>query len=507
VSGETVADRRVHPGTVILRALKGAPQTLVAAPAALSFISGGGLWRAAAVAAALAAVGILAQALTWWRFRYGVGAGEIVIESGILHRNRRSIPFERVQDVDIERGPLARIFGLAKVRIETGAGGKDEGLLDSVTVAEADRLRATVRAWREGEGAPAAIHDPATEAAAPAVPQARLLFAMALPRVLLFGLFNFSLAFIAGAFALLQTFDEILPFDIYDPARWVGLVGDNLPQRFTAGAIAAVLVLALILGVIAGLVSTVSRDFGYRLSIEGGRFRRERGLLTRSEAVIARARIQIARLETGPIRRAFGWFGLSFQTLGAASDGSGRQVAAPFARQDELDPILAETRPLRLPQEAALTMVSQRHILRALLRNLLPPLAAILWGAVFWRPALFFLALLPLLAITSALERRFHRYALDGDMLFIAKGVLRQRLWIIPLRNAQAISVARSWLQRRLGIATLAIDTAGAPGRDAPRIVDIDRETARGLAAAIAAARATYSPASYSSGRKSGTER
>ncbi|HEY0043267.1 MAG TPA: PH domain-containing protein [Allosphingosinicella sp.] len=503
MSAETVADRRVHPGTVLLRVIKAAPQTVIAAPAGIAFVSGGGLWRALGLAAILAAVGLFFHGLAWYRFRYGVGAEEIVIESGILHRNRRSIPFERVQDVDIERALLARIFGLAKVRIETGAGGKDEGLLDSVTVAEADRLRATVRAWRAGEGAaPAAMLEPGSAAAAPVEPQGRLLFAMGLPRVLLFGLFNFSLAFIAGAFAFLQTFDKVLPFDIYDPARWVGLVGDRLPHRFTAGAIAAVLVLALILGFIAGVIRTVSRDFGYKLSIEGDRFRRERGLLTRTEAVIAKGRIQLARLETGPIRRAAGWFGLSFQTLGAASDGSGSQVAAPFATRDELDPILAETRPLRLPQEAALTMVSNRHILRALLRNLAPPLAAILWVSAFWRPALFFLALLPLLALKAALERRFHRYALDGDMLFIARGVWRQRLWVIPVRNAQAISVARGWMQRLLGLASVAIDTAGAPASGAPRIVDVRLETALGLAAEIAAARAAYS-----SGRKSGTER
>src|SRR3546814_8824644 len=89
--------------------------------------------------------------IIWSRFRYGVGPGEIVIEKGLLHRTRRSIPFERIQDVDIERGPLQRLFGLAKVKIETGGSGKDEGLLDSVTLAEADRLRGIIRA---GKGAP-----------------------------------------------------------------------------------------------------------------------------------------------------------------------------------------------------------------------------------------------------------------------------------------------------------------------------------------------------------------
>ena len=98
---------------------------------------------------------------------------------------------------------------------------------------------------------------------------------MKLPRLLLFGVFNFSLIYIAGLFALLQAFDDVLArwlgFDIYDPARWLGLFGERLPDRFTAGAIAAVLGLAVLLGVVAGVARTVARDFGYRLALEGGR--------------------------------------------------------------------------------------------------------------------------------------------------------------------------------------------------------------------------------------------
>ena len=58
------------------------------------------------------AIGIL---LYWMRFEYRVGANEIRIDSGILSRTHRSIPFDRVQDVDISQGLLARLLGLAKV--------------------------------------------------------------------------------------------------------------------------------------------------------------------------------------------------------------------------------------------------------------------------------------------------------------------------------------------------------------------------------------------------------
>jgi putative membrane protein len=486
-----------------LRLVREAPSVVFGLPAALAIFSDAGISRAIMAAAAIATVILVVNALSWWSFRYGVGEREIVIESGILTRNRRSIPFERVQDVDIERALLARVFGLAKVRVETGAGGKDEGVLDSVTVAEADRLRASVRAWH---GQAPALAAEIEGAAAPAIVvpevQGRLLFAMDMRRVLIFGLFSFSLVYIASLFALLQTFDKTLPFDIYDPARWIGLVEHRLPSRFTAAAIGFVLFLAILLGVFAGILRTLARDHGYRLSVEGNRFRRERGLFTRTEAVIAKKRVQLALVSSGPIRGLFGWSGLSFQTLGAASDASGMQAAAPFARRDEIEPVLAEAGRLRLPPPPELAMVSSRHIIRALLGSVAPALVAILIAGVFFTPALFALALLPLLGGAAALQRRFHRYALDGALLFISRGVWRQQLWIVPVENVQALSVARSWLQRRLGLATLSVDTAGAPQMRGARIVDLRVELAEGLSAQLAERRRAYA-----SGRKSGTDR
>lgn len=485
------ADRHLHPATIALRFVKEAPSTLLALPAALAFTLRTGLWGALLLAAALAVALLLVKWLAWRRFRYGVGAAEIVIESGILHRNRRSIPFDRVQDVDIERTFLARLFGLAKVRIETGAGGKDEGLLDSVSLAEAHRLRETVRAWRT-DGIAAAVELPGE------TPASQALFAMDVPRVLLFGVFNFSLVYIAGLFALLQTFDRFLPFDIYDPARWVGLVGPYLPHRWTFGAIAAVLFVAGLLGSVAGVLRTLARDYGFRLSLEGDRLRREQGLFTRSEAVIARRRVQLAQVAGGPLRALFGWSGLSFQTLGAGSDRSGHQSAAPFATRAEIETVLAEVAPLRLPPPPELAPVSRRHILRSAAARLAPAAAAILALAVWERAALLLLALLPLLVAGAALERRYHRYALADDLLFVARGVWRRRLWIVPLKNVQSLSLSRGLLQRRLGLATLAIDTAGAPMLNAPRIVDLRSDAAEALAAEIFRRRPAYSPATRS---------
>jgi putative membrane protein len=483
VSGDTLADRRVHPATIALRFIKEVPSTVLALPAALAFISDMGIGRALLLAAAIAGAMAILNWLAWSRFRYGVGQSEIVIESGVLSRTRRSIPFDRIQDIDIEQPLLARLFGLAKVRIETGGAGRDEGLLDSVTLAEADRLRAIVRTR----------HGAAPSSPAAAAPEAPTLFEMDLPRVLLFGLFNFSLAFIAGIFALLQTFEDLLPFDLYD---WLATFDQSYAHRFTPGAILAVFLLAVALGVVAGVVRTLSRDYGFRLTTEGGRFRRERGLLTRSEVVLSKKRLQLALMETGLVRRRLGWFGLYFQSLGSGADAGGLQSAAPFARTEELNPILDEANGLRRIARDEMTPISSRHLVRTV-AVLTFMVATVIIGSFFQPPVLAFLAAAPLLYFIAVHERRSHRYRLDDDLLFVARGLWRQRLWIVPVGNVQAVSLSRSLLQRRLGLATVAFDTAGASMLNSVRIVDLRVARARQLAEQVAA---------YS-GRKSGTDR
>lgn len=501
-SSNTAADRHVHPATVPLRFLKDAPSRLLGIPAAAAIFSRGRWDLVLAVVAAVFILAVIGNWLAYRRFRYGIGARDIVIEHGVFTRVRRSIPFDRIQDVDIERGPLHRVFGLALVRIETGGSASDEGVIDSVTLVEADGLRAAVRAGR----APAA-HVANHHASTPvqAEPGGRTIFAMNTRRVLIAGLFNFSLVYLAGLFGLLQTFRGILPFDIDDPGRWIGLVDERLTDRVSdrvpGGAILAVLLVAGAVGVVFGIVRTFAADHGFRLTAQGKRLRRTRGLFTRSDIVIPKRRVQLALLETGPLRSRAGWSELHFQTLSGSAGAGGRQAVAPLADMGEIAVILAEQGRLRLPQEPNLDPVSSRHIVRTLLRKVLLPTILILIAASFWRPAVFALAALPLLIAVAYAERRRHAFALTPDLLFVRRGVWRRQLWIVPVEKVQTVTLTRSPLQRSLGLASLHIDTAGARGMGGPAIVDLRHARACEIVDALSAALRVYS------GKKSGTDK
>lgn len=472
---QTIADRRLHPATFVTRTIRSLPQYMLGIPAAVGFMSDSGFHALLLFAAAGLAAASFGAYLFWRRFAYGVGAQEIVIESGVLHRQRRVIPFERIQDIDIERGPLARLFGTAKVRIETGGGAKDEGNLDSVGLSEAYRLRAVLR--RRDSAATAAV---AEDKYAVEPGQEPLLFHMDLKRVLLAGLFNFSLVYIAVIFGSFQYLEALFGIDVMamewvEPAR-------SLAAAATWGLTALAILFILLLGVTAGVLRTIARDYDFRLTRVSGGLRRRRGLFTLSEALIPFNRVQLSIIRSGAVARLFGWFRLEFQTLSADAGKAGNQVAAPFGREQEIWRVLAHVSPEDLPPEQDYIRVSKRHILRQSLRWTAWLVLPIAGASIVWPWALGLLLLLPFLIGAAALQWRHHRYCLTPVCLYVRQGFMSRRLWILPYERIQGLAVDEGPLQRRLELATLAVDTAGASALRPLQIVNLPVAQTQALA-------------------------
>lgn len=472
--------KHLHPRTVLLWGIGNLTSTALGVPALVAGMSGRSiLW----LALILLLAGSVALGIAWakWRaFTYTLGAQELEIADGIFTRTRRSIPLERIQDVSIERKPLARLLGLALVRVETGGGGEDEGVLDSVTVAEAERLRAVLRHRAatavDGEGAP-------VEA-----PAETTLFAMAPARVLHLGLYSFSLVWLAAIFGALQIFDDMFSLDWDRVVEWLGIARRNVEARASLAAAGVVLVLAVVVGVISGIAGALLKQWGFRVSYLPGRFRRLRGLLTRSEVVVAQGRIQLALVQRGIVSGRLGWASLRFQTLGGSDDVGGRQEMAPFARDAELAPLMDSA---GLPRFDPLPLrpVAMGHVARAFVLRAGLPLVIVMGATLFAPLALLALILLPIPVATAVLARRHHRYAVVDGSLQVARGVLRKQEWVVPLDRVQAVSITRSWLQRLLGIATVVVGTAGAKGVARPNVVDLATEDAVALARLLLGAR------------------
>jgi putative membrane protein len=94
--------------------------------------------------------------------------------------------------------------------------------------------------------------------------------------------------------------------------------------------------------------------------------------------------------------------------------------------------------------------------------------------ATIWFPLAGLLLLtLPLPLVVALLRRRHHRYALAETSLLVSRGVLKRREWTVPYGNIQSVTLRRGPLERRMGVTSVRIDTAGGNGLSGPHIHDL----------------------------------
>jgi len=77
-------------------------------------------------------------------YKYEFGKEGVKIERGVIWKKYVTIPYGRIQNIDILRGPLARILGLSDLQIQTaGASGAilTEGRIPGVLREEAEEHR------------------------------------------------------------------------------------------------------------------------------------------------------------------------------------------------------------------------------------------------------------------------------------------------------------------------------------------------------------------------------
>ncbi len=463
--------QRTAPVSVVLGAL-GSLRSAIFPAIAIAFSGIGGDGRfliAIGVGVAAAVIGTAFSYIGWRRLTYTIGETDIRVESGIVSRAARSVPFERIQDVSLEAKPLARMFGLVAVKFETGAGGGDDLALAYLTTTEGERLRQLVRERREDEAA--ASDDPGAAAAVASSARAdegEVLYALTPGKLFTFGLFEFSLAVFAVLGGVLQYADNVADLDVWNVNLWRGWLeeqGSFLaslgPYAQAAGAIAGLFGLVVI-GMVTGVARTVLRDWGFTLTRSARGFRRQRGLLTRTDVVMPVHRVQGLVIGTGLVRYRFGWHSLNFVSLAQDAEGESH-VVAPFAQMDEIAPIVAAAG-FALPGEAtAWQRASKQHRTDKMIMDSGIFLMLAIVAAVVAPPGLFLIPLgVAVLAVGANLYAwEFRRHALSETQIFATTGLMSPTSRIATRLKLHSVEIAQNPLARLRGYATVHLGLAG----------------------------------------------
>ncbi len=97
---------------------------------------------------ALILIGELYARLAYNNWKYEFTPNELKLERGVIWKRYSSVPYERIQNVDIQRGILARIMGFSTLNVQTAgyhyagnSGSVSEGHIPAVSVKKAEETR------------------------------------------------------------------------------------------------------------------------------------------------------------------------------------------------------------------------------------------------------------------------------------------------------------------------------------------------------------------------------
>ena len=353
--------------------------------------------------------------LSWLRTKYWIDRDELRIDTGVLYHQSRRIRIDRLQGVDIVQPFVARLFGLAELKMDV-AGGDAEGSRAFLPLSEAHRVREVLLARRDAvrRSAGPEVEGGDAEAAPAWAPPDHDIAALDLPTLLL------SMVLSPEAVALVV---GTILFGVALLLNGVVVVAPALP---IVGGLALI------------SVRKLSAYYGFTVSQTRVGLQVRRGLLERATQTIALARVQGVVVSEPILWRRMGWAKLDVSVAGAGgiSESDGRPSTTT----------VMPVAPLPLVRELA------EHLLRGDDEGVEVGLGSIELSAPP-RSARWL----------DPVTRRFLGAGIGDELVVAREGWLTRRTHAVRHARVQSVRLSQGPLQRRLGLADLHVDSPPGP--------------------------------------------
>ncbi|APW99006.1 hypothetical protein CHINAEXTREME_15020 [Halobiforma lacisalsi AJ5] len=231
---------------------------------------------------------------------------------------------------------------------------------------------------------------------------------------------------------------------------------------------------------------TFATYYDFQLGRVGDDFVYERGLLQRYSGSIPAEKVQSVTVTDNPLQRLIEYGGLWVETAGYGPDSNGgSQSAVPLAKHGRVYRFAENLTGVETPSfESPSPIARRRYAVRYSL--VAAAFVAIAFGVSTLTPfESWYVAAAAFLAVPPAAHLRYVHigYYVGDDHLVIRNGFWRRRTTVIPYYRIQTVSARRSIFQRRLGLASLVVDTASSRSFfwSSTTIYDVDLEDARAV--------------------------
>lgn len=407
-------------------------------------------------------------------FSYAIAEDELIVKQGILFRQERHVPFERVQNINETQGILHRFFKVSKVTLESASGQTPEAVFNVISKEALQEIRAAVKQKATVEN----LQFEQVESPIKVNATQQLLFLPA-GEVMKHGLVTLQgMIPLAIGIGFLAQQDGL--WDKFFGQALSKLPGsDNINSEMLAQApgivIASLLGLALFAIICFGALSilhSLLKFYDFTLKREGEKLLAQRGLLTKLSSSTSIQRIQKINIHQGILHRLFRRVTVSCKTAGnamAAADGIAKfDVLAPLLDKQNSHTLLRsifpelnwkflnENDPMwqKIPYRSWRRMVKWKLFFFGVI-SLVLAFWIKLWALALFIPAAIWSV------YDAQREAKAAAFIYTDDYVVYRSGWLSKDLSIVPMQKGQAADLKQNIFDKRHKMAAFELDTAG----------------------------------------------
>ncbi len=416
------------------------------------------------------AIAVLASVITivqFWFYHYWLEDDRLVVKEGILFKSLRQVPYERIQNLNVEKNILHRLFKVATLQVESASGVKPEAVIRVISDEQVKYIQRVIKQRShevydpEQKAAHATDVDTEEEAVAPA------LYQMSNKDVATFGFISHRALIPIGIVG------SILSQNDFYRDKFVSVVqkfvGDLHIERWaiTEWLIygAAFLLLMLVTIWLSSILLAFLKLYQFRLARQDKNLHAEMGLLTKITANIPIKRIQLLKIKHSPLHRYFKRVSVKMETAGGVTEQSGISMSwiAPLISKQKAQLLITAIQPevnWRDIQWMGLEPRAWKRVFKRVSLFILLPMAPLLYYYHAW--GFLMLSLLPFAYIYAKAYVTKAGYAANDEIIAYRHGVLFHTISIVKVAKIQNISYRQTPFDRRNQMARITVDTAGS---------------------------------------------
>ncbi len=412
----------------------------------------------------IAAISAIRSIISYFRYYFYIQDRELIIEQGVFQHTRTAIPFDRIQSISLNQGPIHQLFGVSSLDIDTAGSSGSELSITALSAQEANQLRTYVLSRKELVPSRVDTSNQLEEDASPLVPaqKRKLLLELDIPDLLKIGVSQNHLrtAGILFAFSLsvLDDLEQVVGPEMYK------VIEERFGEIFTSFIWASVIlaVLFLIVSFALSLFFSVLRNYQLRFYRTDIGFQIQAGLLDRREQTISLRKIQFIRWSANPFQRFFKLYRLRLYQASSIAVSAQGAMTVPGCYERQLKNVQEAYFSDWREAEKTLHGVSRYLIRRRfIIHGLLP--AGLFFLINIGSPLQGFIGMILWLIFSYFWNLRYQRFwkIWLGEIGMEAHyGLLTRHRFLLHWRHLQSTKIRQSFIQKRMQVADLLLYTA-----------------------------------------------